>query len=130
MLGDRALRLRQPHPLVFLLALDVDPAQLRGENRCGAGLLDRTRWFLLARALVRERHAAHTPQGHDAHRPPLPHRTTPRCRRRPPAPPPQGHDPPRPPLPHRTTPCCRRAAPAPRRLIPRSRRRALVTKRY
>src|SRR6267378_4854364 len=101
MLGDRALRLRQPHPLVFLLALDVDPAQLRGEKRCGAGLLDRMGWFLRARALVRERRAAYTRQGNDAHRPPLPH-----C----------------------TTPSCRRAAPAPRGLIPRARRSALVTR--
>src|SRR5260370_42573158 len=77
MLGDRALRLRQPHPLVFLLALDVDPAQLRGESRCGARLLDRTRGFLCARALLRERRAAHTRQGNHAHRPPLPHCTTP-----------------------------------------------------
>src|SRR5258705_5943088 len=74
MLGDRALRLRQPHPLVFLLALDVDPAQLRGEKRCGAGLLDRMGWFLRARALVRVRRPAHTRQGNDAHRPPLRHR--------------------------------------------------------
>src|SRR5882762_214715 len=77
MLGDRALRLRQPHPLVFLLALDVDPAQLRGEKRCGTGLLDRMGWFLRARALVRVRRAAHTRQGNDAHRPPLRHCTLP-----------------------------------------------------
>jgi hypothetical protein len=25
--------LRQPHPLIFLVALDVDPAQLRRESR-------------------------------------------------------------------------------------------------
>src|SRR6266480_1817641 len=60
MLRDRALRLRQPHPLVLLVALDVDPAQLRGKTRRGAGLLNRTGalldrmgWFLGSRALLR-----------------------------------------------------------------------------
>src|SRR5256885_1819045 len=101
MLGDRALRVRQPHPLVFLLAADVDPAQPCVDSRRGAGLLagttgllDRMGWLLRARALLRERRAAHTRQGDDARRPPLGH-----C----------------------LTPCMPRAAPASRALIPRSR---------
>src|SRR2546423_1528613 len=76
MLGDRALRVRQPHPLVFLVAADVDPAQPLVDSRRGAGLLartgallDRMGRFLSPRALLRQRRAAHTRQGNEARRP-------------------------------------------------------------
>src|SRR5256885_3745138 len=68
MLGDRALRVRQPHPLVFLVAADVDPAQPLVDSRRGTGLLartgallDRMGRFLSSRALLRTPRRTHPP---------------------------------------------------------------------
>src|SRR2546430_14961859 len=76
MLGDRALRVRQPHPLVFLVAADVDPAQPLVDSRRGTGLLgllartgapvDRLGRVLRARAVLLRSRAAHTRPGNEA----------------------------------------------------------------